>query len=275
MEKKKQNKTKKNSRNQVIKKIGKYKKYATLTALLILFQSCSNTGYLKKSQSILLKTQPEEIVKYSFEEEYKTLGHSSEPWKTTNYIGKGDLWINKTTFLKQDTLTNSRERKYTSKTDYKNDTLLYVDYGDKKLLPITKKLYFEKIINTARYSPITILEYFIKNKSTTKIEVSSVNAKYSLNMGTYNVNLYINKTTHLVDKITYLSYDELYGDVTTSYKYPGYFIMISENDLKNLCLFLSVIYLKYLDFYYLFYFLYQLNLPQQFQRHIILPLLKI
>lgn len=221
---KKQNKIKKNSRNQVIKKIGKYKKYATLTALLILFQSCSNTGYLKKSQSILLKTQPEEIVKYSFEEEYKTLGHSSEPWKTTNYIGKGDLWINKTTFLKQDTLTNSRERKYTSKTDYKNDTLLYLDYGDKKLLPITKKLYFEKIINTARYSPITILEYFIKNKSTTKIEVSSVNAKYSLNMGTYNVNLYINKTTHLVDKITYLSYDELYGDVTTSFKYSSYVV---------------------------------------------------
>ena len=100
------------------------KKYLIqITGLFFLFQSCSNTNYLKNSQSNFLKTNSEKIVKYTFEEEYKTLGHNSKPWETTDYTAKGELWINNTTFQKHDTLTNSRGRKYSSKLDLNNDIL--------------------------------------------------------------------------------------------------------------------------------------------------------
>jgi glyoxylase-like metal-dependent hydrolase (beta-lactamase superfamily II) len=194
----------------------------SLAILFVLLQSCSTTNHLKNSKSSLLELSTENIVKFGFEESYKTLGHNFEPWETTNYAGKGTFWVNQNTFLKQDTIINSRGRKYTSKTNYDKSILLFLDYGDEELLPLTEDLYFEKIINTSRYSPILVLEYFVKNEADTKIEISSTNAIYSLKMGKYAVKVFINKATNLVDKITYLSYDELYGDVTTSFIYSTY-----------------------------------------------------
>lgn len=197
------------------------KKYVFIYILLfVLIQSCVTTNYLQNSKSLLLKTAPDKIVKCNYEEEFKTLGHNSEPWETTNYKGQGEFWINNNTFLKQDTLINSRNRKYTSKTDYNNGDLLYLDYGDTELLPLTKDLYFQKIINTARYSPAIILEYFIENKA--EIESSETNIVYTSQIGKYIIKLCINDKTNLVDKISYLSYDELYGDVTTSFIYSEY-----------------------------------------------------
>jgi glyoxylase-like metal-dependent hydrolase (beta-lactamase superfamily II) len=194
----------------------------SLAFLFVLLQSCSTKNHLKTSKSSLLETNNESIVKFGYEESYKTLGHNFEPWETTNYSGKGAFWVDKNTFLKQDTIINSRGRKYTSKTNYDNSILLFLDYGDEELLPLTEDLYFEKIINTSRYSPILVLEYFVKNEADTKIEISSTNVIYSLKIGNYSVKLFINKATNLVDKITYLSYDELYGDVRTSFIYSTY-----------------------------------------------------
>ncbi|PQJ81963.1 hypothetical protein BTO16_04975 [Polaribacter glomeratus] len=162
------------------------------------------------------------MVKFSFKEDYKMLGHNFEPWQTTNFTVNGEFWINKNTFLKQDTLINNRGQKYTSKTAYNNEILLFLDYGDAELLPLTTDLYFEKIINTARYSPIFVLNYFIKKEIDTKIVTLKENIIYSLKIGKYLTKLSINKKTNLVDKISYLSYDELYGDVTTSYIYSEY-----------------------------------------------------
>ena len=103
---------------------------------------------------------------------------------------------------------------------------MYLDYGDKELLPITKNLFFEKIINTARYSPAVVLEFFIRHKA--KVIIAAKNATYSSNIGKYEVNLSINTLTNLIDKISYLSYDELYGDVKTTYIYSSY---ITNNEL--------------------------------------------
>lgn len=199
------------------------KKYLfSITVLIVLFQSCTCKDDLKISKSILSKIDNEKMVKFSFEEDYKMLGHNFEPWQTTNFAVNGELWINENTFLKQDTLSNSRGQKYTSKTDYNNETLLFLGYGAANLMPLTTDLYFEKLIKTARYSPVIILEYFINNESDTKVETSKNNAIYSLKIENYTVKLFINTVTNLIDKITYLSYDELYGDVTTSYLYSSY-----------------------------------------------------
>lgn len=193
-----------------------------LILLFGLLQSCSRTNYLKNCESTLSKIENKKLVKFHFEEQLNELGHLSEPWETNTFLGKGFFLVNNSTFLKQDTLVNSRGRSYTSITDYNNDTLLYLDYGDKELLPITEALYFEKVINTARYTPITVFQHFLKNEKEAEVKIRKNHAIHSLKIGEYLTKLFINTTNNLIDKITYLSYDELYGDVSTSFLYSSY-----------------------------------------------------
>ena len=120
-----------------------------LLLLAILFQSCSTTNHLEKSASAQIAPNQEALLNFQYKETLHELGHNFEPWETSLYNGAGDFWVNNNTFLKRDTLTNSRGRQYNSLTDYNGSTLLYLDYGDDELLPLTQDLLFEKIINTA------------------------------------------------------------------------------------------------------------------------------
>lgn len=60
--------------------------------------------------------------------------------------------------------------------------LLYLDYGDKVLLPVTEELYLEKLINTARYTPITLLYHFKNNKKNIEFSFTEKQAIYTLNI---------------------------------------------------------------------------------------------
>ncbi len=193
-----------------------------LILLTIILQSCTSVNYLENSIKLYGKSDDKSLLRFNFKEQLNNLGHLAEPWATNTYDGKGSLWVNKNTFQKQDSLTNSRGKVYTSKTDITNNTLLYLDYGDKELLPITEELFFEKLINTARYTPITLLHHFYNNKEDVKFTTTGEHVIYALEIDKYPIQLFINKSNNLVDKITYLSYDELYGDITTSFVYSSY-----------------------------------------------------
>lgn len=184
--------------------------------------SCSPIKHLRDCETNLKTNNNLKFSKFRFQEKLNELGHNSEPWETSNYVGKGILYINNNTFLKQDTLTNSRGKSYFSKTDLRSDILLYLDYGDTDLLPISKELYNEKLINTARYTPTILLNYFLKNKNKCNSKKTANHIVYNLKFGGYSVNLYINRINKLIGKIDYLSYDELYGDITTSFNYSSY-----------------------------------------------------
>lgn len=198
----------------------------SIQLLLILFvfqlQSCSSVNYLEDSLAQHGIMDDDEFIELNYSEKLNELGHLSEPWETNLYSGKGSVWVNKRSFLKQDSLTNSRGRVYTSKTEFTNNTLLYIDHGDEELMPITKGLLHEKLIGTARYTPFKVLHHFIENIEHTDRIPNEIHAIYSLNIGSYPVHIFINKSNMLVEKITYLSHHELYGDVTTSYIYTSY-----------------------------------------------------
>ena len=204
--------------NQLTKTMKKYLLY--VIALSLIFPSCSNSSYLKDSNSKLSELTDQKLIKFNYQEELKVLGHNFEPWGTSNYIGFGEFWVNQHTFLKQDTLLNSRGTKYYSKIDYHKETLLFQDYGDTNLFAMSEDFYNRKLINTARYTPTILLAHFIDHKA--KMEVTANSAVYTTQMGAYTVKLFFNTTTNLIDKITYLNYDELYGDVTTSFNYSAY-----------------------------------------------------
>ncbi len=162
----------------------------------------------------------ENLIRLHYNEEYKTLGHNFEPWATTNYTGNGTIWLSEELFIKKDTLKNSRGREYNSTTNFRNDTLLFVDYGDSELYPITEEKYDEVLISTARYTPEYLYQYLLDNNATTNS--SNGNTIYSLEIGDYNVEIHLTNESKLIDKIITLSYDELYGDVETVYSYSSY-----------------------------------------------------
>ena len=110
-----------------------------------------------------VKPIQKEYLTFSYEEQLNELEHSFEPWQQTNYKGKGNIWANTNTFLKQDTLINGN-RAYYSKTVFNDSELLFLDYGDKEMSPITKESFINQTFKTARYTPVNVLNYFFENE---------------------------------------------------------------------------------------------------------------
>ena len=162
-----------------------------------------------------------EFLSFSYQEKMNMLGHNFEPWEQTNYIGKGTVWVNTASFYKQDTLSRGK-RAYYSKTELNNSELLFLDYGDKELFPVTKETVQEQTNNTARYSPITLLNYFVQNKIAPTNESNAEFAIYKTTINKNIITLYIRKADMLLQKLTILSDDELFGDVLTSFNYSNF-----------------------------------------------------
>ena len=87
---------------------------------------------------------------------------------------------------------------------------------------ITKDIMLEKIIKSARYSPIPLIDYFMNNQSIVSEQVNQKHTIYSLNIDGKLIKVLIDNTSYLVSKITYLSHDELYGDVLSTYSYSNH-----------------------------------------------------
>jgi hypothetical protein len=163
----------------------------------------------------------------TFDEKINSFEHSFEPWQQTLRVAKGTVWTNSNSFLKFDTMTNTvSKRTYISKTQLNDKTVLFLDYGDKDLFGVTKSMYCDKIIGTARYSGITLIDYFYKQKIKPAKESTKDLAIYETKIHQTIVKLFIRKSDNLLEKITALSDDELFGDALSSFIYKNY---ASEN----------------------------------------------
>jgi glyoxylase-like metal-dependent hydrolase (beta-lactamase superfamily II) len=80
----------------------------------------------------------------------------------------------------------------------------------------------EQIIKTARYSPISIINYFYKNKAALDKNTNEEFAVYVMVINNSIIKLFIRKSDNLLQKIITLSDDELLGDVTNMYNYINY-----------------------------------------------------
>jgi hypothetical protein len=56
------------------------------------------------------------------------------------------------------------KRTYFSKTQFTKTDLLFLDYGDKKLLAVTLNIFLDQIFKTVKYSPLQLINYFVKQK---------------------------------------------------------------------------------------------------------------
>lgn len=169
-----------------------------------------------------VKPLQSQYLNFSYKETLNELYHSPEPWQQLNYKGAGIVWCSSDHFLKQDTLIHGKRILY-SKTQFDQRTYLYIDYGRKDLSPVTPAMITAQILNTARYSPVTLIDYFYQQKALVDREKSDKRVTvYTITIDKTIVALYIDRQQNLVNKITTLQHDELHGDVLSTFAYSDY-----------------------------------------------------
>ncbi len=201
----------------------KYKQMKIKISLILFFAALSVSAQNSLTKCWVKQVKPiqNEFATFSFVEKRNELGHNFEPWQQTNYLGRGSIWNNATNFIKQDTLSRGK-RKFYSKTVFNSTELLFLDYGDKNLFPVTKELISDQVFKTARYTPVNILHYFLQKGITESDESNSEFAVYSTTINQTIVKLYIRKFDNLLQKVTTLNDDELFGDVLTTIHYSSF-----------------------------------------------------
>jgi hypothetical protein len=189
----------------------------------LLFFNLNAQNHLKECWNKQVKPIGNQYLTFSYQETLNELEHSFEPWEETNYTGKGTAWISAEIFHKNDTLLKvSRKRTYFSKTQFDKTNLLFLDYGDKELFPVSNSMFLDQTFKTARYSPINSINYFTKQKISIDKESNTDFAVYKTTINKTIVKLFIRKSDSLLHKLTTLSHDELFGDVLSTFTYQDY-----------------------------------------------------
>jgi hypothetical protein len=197
-------------------------KYFSLFVLLIVCTNfCNAKNHLSLCHAKQISKLNHKFVTATFTEKRDELEHNFNPWQTTTYYSKGALWLNKNSFYKTDSLLLN-SKMYYSKTQFANNKLLFLDYGDEELFAVTSKFNNNQILQSCRYSPLQTLQYFANQMVPLSSESNIIQAIYITKINDAIVKLIINKKKSIVEKISVLSHDDLYGDVVTFYQYLHY-----------------------------------------------------
>jgi glyoxylase-like metal-dependent hydrolase (beta-lactamase superfamily II) len=185
--------------------------------------NAQTSDYLKTCRTKQVKPLEKNDIRFSFKENLNELEHSFEPWQQTAYSVKGSIWLNATQFIKDDTMTNGK-MVYFSKTQSDTTSLLFLDYGDKELFPVTKTMFQERMLKSARYSPAPLIQYFFENKIGQSLvhTADQTCAVYQTKINKNIVTLRIRKKDSALTEATVLSDDELFGDVLSTFIYSDY-----------------------------------------------------
>lgn len=190
--------------------------------MLVAFSATAGTkDPLRECWNKQTKPLGHSYLNFNYEEKLNELYHSAEPWEQHHYTGGGTIWCNAIFFFKQDSI-NSGRRTYYSKTRMDKKELLFLDYGNKDQSSITKSMIQNKLIETARYTPITLLEYFVNHKSIPDKESNTEFSVYKTTINKTVTRLYIRNADKQVEKITTLENDDLRGDVLSTFYYRDY-----------------------------------------------------
>lgn len=204
-----------------------------LLLLLLLFTrltvSAQSENYLQTCWNKQVKPLREQTLHFSFQEKSHELEHSFEPWQQSAYASKGSVWMNETDFLKSDTLTDTDSNRFYYSVLQQNSTeVLLLDYGQKELSTTTKSMVLEQPLKTARYNPAQLINYIYQQNPPPDRESSHEWAVYKTTVHKTLITIYIRKSDRLLQKVTTLHDDELFGDVTSTFTYKDY------TSLKNL-----------------------------------------
>ncbi|MGB3467329.1 MAG: hypothetical protein WBA74_18745 [Cyclobacteriaceae bacterium] len=189
-------------------------------ALVIFCFSCNEkTDYFNTARTNL--TSPTQ-THFDYKETMSTLGHFSRPWQTADYSMNGIFAIDSVVFFKKDTLTTQDNDKYLSRMEFYHDTLLYYSYGAEKLSEFSEEEYHANLISLSRYTPAVLFNHIADQNIQLQQDETEKEVTLKASIGKIPVTIHINKVTYLPEKISVVTYDELYGDVTTTYLYNDF-----------------------------------------------------
>jgi glyoxylase-like metal-dependent hydrolase (beta-lactamase superfamily II) len=195
--------------------------FFSIFLLLACYTTCCAKNNLIQCYNKQIKPLQQQLMSATFTEKKFELEHGFSPWQTTMYGSKGAVWCNGNAFYKSDSMLHNRKMYY-STTQFTDHQLLFLDYGDADLYPVTTQMNQNQLLQSCRYSPTQMLQYFIDHQVQESIKSNSEEAIYCDTVYGSIVSLHINTSNHLLRNISILSHDDLYGDVTTLYQYLKY-----------------------------------------------------
>lgn len=198
-----------------------------IIAGVFFFASASHgqINYLEACWDKQVRSLDNKYVLFSYQEVKKRHYHSFEPWQFTTTKSEGRVSIGSNSFAKVDSVRSGNGKYVYSKTQLADDMLLFVNYRDTSLMPVTKRQYHSEQIETGRYSPIMLLDHFYRNRNDAKEVLTDDVAKYTLTIDKTVVTISMRKSDLLVGEIALLNDEELYGlygDVRTTFTYEDY-----------------------------------------------------
>ena len=187
-------------------------------SFLIYTQSYSNEP-LKECRKKLEGRLGSSFLEFNAIETKNSLYHSFKIWQTYKSGNRSIVMINSNKFMKIDTTGKDND---IAKTYFNKQYLLYQDYGDTVLMPVTKTDIIEENLEEARYSPLGIINYFIDNKKKCIVENDDNYWVYRLKIEKSIVRIFINKSDFLLEKLVELNPHNILGDIENVYHYTNY-----------------------------------------------------
>ncbi|GBL35196.1 hypothetical protein EMGBS15_07910 [Filimonas sp.] len=157
----------------------------------------------------------------TYSEKRSELEKNFDPWHATNYKGNGMAWCNTENFQKLDSMISGK-RSHLSRIQYSKNTLLKQNYDARILSPVSKSMLSNYILQTARYSPVMLLDYFNEKSLQPEKESTSYYALYKAIIDKKIVSLYIRKSDSLLYQVTILEDDPFLGDLLTTMAYDEF-----------------------------------------------------
>jgi len=162
------------------------------------------------------------LLLLDYSEDQNKFYHSPEPWQVMNYKSTGRVWCGAGEFAQVDTIARG-EKHYVSKKQWRGGVLLEQPYWSKEPAAATQSTLLRQPVTGARYSPVALLRFFLDRQPAPEKEVDAGRAIYTLKVDDIIVRLYIRTADYLLEQVSATESDNMWGDVTTLYRYNDYF----------------------------------------------------
>lgn len=164
-------------------------------------------------------------LQFAVQDSSQLFAHTARPWLTYNRNPSGICYVSDTFFLKKDSIVSSKQNTtFHATTQYTPSHLLITDFGTDKPQSITPQELDEYVFQSARYSPILLLHYYLQRKDKLTMKKYRKQTAYTLPIGENKTTIFIN-AENLIDSITVQYPHYLFGDITRAYIYSSHTIL--------------------------------------------------
>lgn len=194
--------------------------FTLATLLVVICLSARANASNDPLQECFAKLVPQKVARFDYTYLQNSTYHSPKPWMVRRTEHRGSMWIDERSFTMSDTVAYMG-KDYVSSERFTEDVLLFVPQGKNKPVEVTKTMFAEEVFKVAKFHPAMLLMHFAKQKEQ-RIKEEAEHHVYTQYINGIEVSLFINKENNLLDKVTVIRNEDVYGDVTYTINYLRY-----------------------------------------------------